>query len=230
MQVPLAQPIAANPQREAILDTVRRFTEKHVTPRVAALDARQEPMECFAWDIVEAADEIGLRTLVLPEEHGGIGADLVTAAMVVETLASADQGTAVTLMQNYKLTRLLNKVGSPRQKQIFFEKLVADKRFLMAIGSSEPNRASDFLIPYESPTTRYQTRAERVPGGWRINGEKHFISNGPVASLYFLFAQTDPNADVLKGSTCFLIEPGMPGFSIGRVHDKMGERTTTNAE
>lgn len=230
MQVHLSQPVAADPDREAILESVRRFTEKHVTPRVAALDAKADPKEGFSWEVVEAADEIGLRTLVLPEEYGGIGANLLTATMVVETLSAADQGTAVTLMQNYKLTRLLNKVGTARQKQHFFEKLVTNKRFLMAIGSSEPDRASDFLIPFESPTTRYQTRAERVKGGWRINGEKHYISNGPVASLYFLFAQTNPNEDVLKGSTCFLIEPGMPGFSIGRWHDKMGERTTSNAE
>ncbi|MDP6086754.1 MAG: acyl-CoA dehydrogenase, partial [Nitrospinota bacterium] len=69
-----------------------------------------------------------------------------------------------------------------------------------------------------------------VDGGWRISGGKHFISNGPVASLYFLFAQTNSNEGVMLGSTCFLIERDSPGFTIGRVHDKMGERLTTNAE
>ncbi len=230
MSVPLAQPVAADPDRDAIIETVRRFAEEHVAPRTAELDAIDDPMACFSWDIVEAADTIGLRTVPLAEEYGGIGADNVTTAMVIETLANADQGVAVTLMQNYKLIRMLEKAGTAEQKRRFFARLVEDPRFLMAIGSSEPDRASDYIIPFEDPGTRYQTKAERAEGGWRINGGKHFISNGPVASLYFVFAHTNPAEGLKRGSTCFLIERDTPGFTIGRVHDKMGERLTTNAE
>lgn len=230
MSVQLAQPAPTDPDRDAIIETVRRFTEEHVVPRMAALDAMADPMACFSWEIVEAADAIGLRTVPLAEEYGGIGADNLTTTMVVETLANADQGVAVTLMQNYKLIRFLEKAGTAEQKQRFFAKLVEDPRFLMAIGSSEPARASDYIIPFDDPGTRYQTKAERVEGGWRITGGKHFISNGPVASLYFIFAHTNPAEGVTSGSTCFLVERDTPGFTIGHVHNKMGERLTTNAE
>jgi len=230
MPVPLAQPVPADPERDAIIETVRRFTAEHVTPRVAELDAHADPMACFSWDIIEAADAIGLRTLPLAETYGGVGADNLTTAMVVETLANADQGVAVTLMQNYKMIRFLEKAGTAEQQQRLFAKLADNPRFLMAIGSSEPERASDYIIPFEDPGTRYQTKAERVAGGWRVNGGKHFISNGPVASLYFIFAHTDPAEGLRRGSTCFLIEADAPGFTIGRVHNKMGERLTTNAE
>jgi len=230
MPVPLAQPLAPDPERDAIIETVWRFAEQHIVPRRAELDAEADPMAAFSWEIIEAADALGLRTVPLAEKYGGIAADNLTTTMVVETLANADQGVAVTLMQNYKLIRFLEKAGTDDQKERFFTKLVGNPRFLMAIGSSEPVRASDYIIPYDSPDTRYQTKAERVDGGWRINGGKHFISNGPVASLYFLFAQTNPNEGVARGSTCFLVERDSPGFTIGHVHNKMGERLTTNAE
>jgi alkylation response protein AidB-like acyl-CoA dehydrogenase len=230
MSVRLSEPVSADPERDAILETVRRFTEEHIVPVTAELDGLADPMACFSWEIIEAADAIGLRTMPLAEEYGGIGADNLTTTMAVETLANADQGVATTLMQNYKLIRFLQKAGTQEQQQRFFAKIADDPHFLMAIGSSEPVRASDYIIPFDSPDTRYQTKAERVDGGWRISGGKHFISNGPVASLYFLFAQTNPNEGVMLGSTCFLIERDSPGFTIGRVHDKMGERLTTNAE
>lgn len=230
MSVSLAQPAPADPERDAIIETVRRFAEEHIEPVRAELDAMADPMACFSWDIIEAADAIGLRTMPLAEEYGGIGADNLTTVMAIETLAKADQGVAVTLMQNYKMIRFLEKAATDEQKQRLFGKLAGDPRFLMAIGSSEPASASDFIIPFDDPETRYQTKAERTDGGWRINGGKHFISNGPVASLYFIFAHTNPAEGITHGSTCFLIERDTPGFTIGRVHDKMGERLTTNAE
>lgn len=107
----------------------------------------------------------------LDEANGGIGANNVTTTMVIETLAAADQGVAVTLMQNFKLIRMLEKAGTEEQKQRLFGKLVGDPRFLMAIGSSEPARASDFIIPFDAPSMRYQTKADHVDGGlatqWR---------------------------------------------------------------
>jgi alkylation response protein AidB-like acyl-CoA dehydrogenase len=230
MTIPLAQPYPDDPERDAIVETVRRFAEEHIVPVRARLDAMADPMACFSWEIVEAADAIGLRTLPLAEEYGGLGADNQTVVRVIETLARADQGVTVTLMQNFKMTRMLEKAGNDEQKQRLFGKFAADPRFLMAFGSSEPAAASDYIIPFDDPSTRYRTTAVRADGGWRLNGGKHFISNGPVASLYFIFAQTDPAAGLVHGSTCFLVERDTPGFTVGQVHDKMGERLTTNAE
>ena len=76
----------------------------------------------------------------------------------------------------------------------------------------------------------FATSAQRVDGGWRVNGIKHFISNGNRASHYLVMVQTDRTKTMQDGATCFLLERGHPGFTIGRVHDKMGERLANNAE
>ena len=76
----------------------------------------------------------------------------------------------------------------------------------------------------------FATSAERVDGGWRVNGMKHFISNGNRSSWYLVMVQTDRKKTMQDGATCFLIERGHPGFTIGRVHDKMGYRLNLNRE
>ena len=76
----------------------------------------------------------------------------------------------------------------------------------------------------------FRTSGEKVAGGYIVNGMKHFISNGNRASFYLLFVQTDKSKPLAEGSTCFLLERDRPGFTIGRVHDKMGERLADNAE
>jgi alkylation response protein AidB-like acyl-CoA dehydrogenase len=77
---------------------------------------------------------------------------------------------------------------------------------------------------------RFATTATYGDGGWTLNGKKHFISLGNRASLFLVFAQTDPTASLTRGSTCFLVPRSTPGFSNGVVHDKMGERLVNNAE
>jgi len=98
---------------------------------------------------------------------------------------------------------------------------------LLAIGASEPGNGSDKYLPYPVP---FRTAAERTRGGWIVNGMKHFISNGNRASYYLVFVQTDKRKTMADGSTCFIVERDRPGFTIGRVHDKMGERLANNAE
>ena len=88
-------------------------------------------------------------------------------------------------------------------------------------------RGSNYFIPHDVP---FQTKAEKVDGGWRINGMKHFISNGNRANVYLLFAQTEKGKPLTEGATCFLLDRELEGFTIGRVHDKMGERLANNAE
>ena len=98
----------------------------------------------------------------------------------------------------------------------------------MAIGMTEPQTSSNYIIPYGPPRSS-PTRPGRV-SGWVINGRKRFISNGNRARFYLLFAQTNPDKGLNEGSTCFLIERGTPGFTTGHVEDKMGERLANNAE
>jgi alkylation response protein AidB-like acyl-CoA dehydrogenase len=163
----------------------------------------------------------------LAEEYGGAGIDSLTTAKVVEELGKADLGVSVIVAQTLKIAQTLQAAATPEQRDRFLPSLAADPRFLLAIGITEPENASNYFIPYPED---FKTTATRVSGGWRINGMKHFISNGNVASLCLLFAQTEPGRGLVEGSTCFLVSRPSEGFSIGRVHDKMGERLANNAE
>ncbi len=218
---------ALSDDQRAILETVRRFVDEVVSPVAAELDRRPDPADCFSWDIIEKADAAGIRTMTLAEEHGGIGADSLTTSMVIEELAKGDIGVAVVMAQTLKLAQILQRAPTEEQQQRYLPKFRDDPRFLLAIGITEPETASDYFIPHDKP---FATAAERADGGWVVNGMKHFISNGNRAGLYFLFVQTEKGRGLADGSTCFLVERDTPGFTIGRVHDKMGERFANNAE
>ena len=216
-----------NPEQRAILDTVARFVEQEVRPRAARLDADPDPAGGFSWEIVEKAHEVGIRTMTLSEKWGGLGTDSLTTAMVIEELAKGDIGVSVVFAQTLKIAQIMEKALNAEQQARVLPKFASDPRGMLAIGITEPDNASNYFLPYPAP---FRTSAKKASGGWIVNGMKHFISNGNRASFYLLFAQTEAGRPLAEGSTCFLLESGRPGFTIGRVHDKMGERLANNAE
>ncbi|MBM3357052.1 MAG: acyl-CoA dehydrogenase [Betaproteobacteria bacterium] len=216
-----------NQEQRAILETVARFVEKEVVPRAAQLDADPDPEQSFSWEIVEKAHAAGIRTMTLSEKWDGLGADSLTTAMVIEELAKGDLGVSVVMAQTLKIAQIMQKALNEEQQARVLPGFAGDPRGLLAIGITEPDNASNYFLPYPTP---FRTGARRTAGGWVVNGMKHFISNGNRASHYLLFVQTEPGKPMAEGSTCFLVERGRPGFTIGRVHDKMGERLANNAE
>jgi alkylation response protein AidB-like acyl-CoA dehydrogenase len=213
--------------QRAILDTVRRFVEDEVRPRAAGLDANPDPAQSFSWEIVEKANELGIRTMTLSEKWGGLGTDPVTTAMVIEELGRGDIGVSVIFAQTLKIAQMMEKALNEAQQARTLSAFVENPRGMLAIGITEPDNASNYFLPHPVP---FRTSAQRTQGGWVVNGMKHFISNGNRASHYLLFVQTGKGKPLAEGSTCFLMERDRPGFTIGRVHDKMGERLANNAE
>lgn len=218
--------IATDEQR-AILETVARFVDDEVKPRAAALDANPDPEQSFSWEIVEKANAVGIRTMTLQEKWGGLGTDSLTTAMVIEELGKGDLGVSVIMAQTLKIAQILQKALNAEQQERVLPGFAADPRGMLAIGITEPDNASNYFLPFPTP---FRTTAQKRDGGWVINGMKHFISNGNRSSHYLLFAQTEKGKPLAEGSTCFLVERDRPGFTIGRVHDKMGERLANNAE
>ncbi len=210
-----------------ILETVKRFVDTEVRPRAAALDADPDPEKSFSWEIVEKADAAGIRTMTLDEQWGGLGTDSLTTSMVIEELGKGDVGVSVIMAQTLKIAQIMQNALNDEQKARVLPKFVADPRGMLAIGITEPDNASNYFLPYPTP---FRTGGARTKGGWVVNGMKHFISNGNRASFYLLFVQTEKGKPLAEGSTCFLVERDRPGFTIGRVHDKMGERLANNAE
>ena len=210
------------------VEIARTFVTDVVAPVAADLDRQTSPEDCFSWDIVEKGSARGLRTLTLMPEYGGGGADCLTTAMVVEQIARGDLGVSVVFAQTLKLIQALQGAASEEQRARFLPKVRDDPRCLLAIGMTEPQTSSNYIIPYRP--AGFVTGAKRKGAGWVINGRKRFISNGNRARFYLLFAQTNPEKGLNEGSTCFLIERGTKGFTTGHVEDKMGERLANNAE
>lgn len=216
-----------NEDQRAILETVARFVKEEITPRAAVLDANPDPEQGYSFEIVEKAHEVGIRTMTLSDAWGGLGTDSLTTAMVIEELGKGDLGVSVIMAQTLKIAQIMQKALNQEQRSRVLPPFAADPRGMLAIGITEPDNASNYFLPYPTP---FRTTAEKTEGGWIVNGMKHFISNGNRASYYLLFVQTEKGKPMAEGSTCFLLERDRPGFTIGRVHDKMGERLANNAE
>ena len=216
-----------NENQRLILDTVKRFVEAEIKPRAALLDAQKDPEASFSWEIVERAHDVGIRTMTLDEKWGELGTDSLTTSMVIEALATGDIGVSVIMAQTLKIAQIMQKALNADQQDRVLPAFARDRRGLLAIGITEPDNASNYFLPYP---TSFRTSGEKTTGGWIVNGMKHFISNGNRSSFYLLFVQTEREKPLVDGSTCFLVERARPGFTIGRVHDKMGERLANNAE
>src|SRR6266853_1521675 len=125
-------------------------------------------------EILAAADRIGIRTLGVPEEFGGVELDkaseVASFAIIAEEIARGDSGLAEKLVQNWKVAVLLRNLAPRHLQERWFARLVADPQFLLAYCLTEPRGASDRWLPYDVPEAAMQTRAVRASGGWIING------------------------------------------------------------
>ncbi len=211
----------------------RDFTDNELLPWLAA-NRDQEwnapPHERLPQELMARADEIGLRTLGIPEEHGGISLDTLTQALMVEELGRGDPGFTTTIVQNWKVAAEFARHASPELAGEWFERFKTDPGFLWANCLTEPRGASDRVLPYNAPEASMQTRAVRDGDEWVINGVKHYVSNGGTASAFIVYANTDRTAGVRDGVSSFLVGRDAPGFSIGRVNEKIGHRLVVNAE
>ena len=192
------------------------------------------PEERLPLSILEGAEKIGIRTLGVPEEYGGVelekGTEVHTFALVAEEIARGDSGLADKLVQNWKVSVLLRQFAPKHLQEKWFKRLVAEPAFLMAHCLTEPRGASDRWLPYNVPEAAMQTKAVKTNGGWVINGRKQFISNGYDATLYVVYANTNPKVGMLQGTSSFLVPRETKGFSVARCNETLGCRFMNNGE
>jgi alkylation response protein AidB-like acyl-CoA dehydrogenase len=193
-----------------------------------------EPQDRLPASILEGADRVGIRTLGVPEEFGGIelekGTEVSTFAMISEEIARGDSGLSDKLVQNWKVSVLLRQLAPRHLQEKWFKRLVEDPQFLLAHCLTEPRGASDRWLPYNVPEAAMQTKAVKVDGGWVINGRKQFISNGYDAGLYVVYANTNPKVGMLQGTSSFLVPRETKGFSVARCNETLGCRYMNNGE
>ena len=209
----------------------RKFAEEEIKPITLKLDEAPDAHGTFDWGIIEKGSKLGFRTMAVAKEYGGEGTDYVTQALVMAELARGDSSISKTFSQNWKWSHLIQQACNEEQKERFLRPFVADHRFLLGKGITEPTAGSDNRMPpKDAPKAGLKLRAERKGDEWILNGEKCFIANAPVGKLFFIDARTDPNAPLRQGTTMFLVPSDTPGFRIGKVFNKSGWRFYRNGE
>jgi alkylation response protein AidB-like acyl-CoA dehydrogenase len=202
-------------QRE-IRDLVRTLARERVAPRAAEIDKSAE----FPWDMVELLREHELFGLPFGEEHGGTGTGALMVLVAIEELSKVCATTGLLLAVQELGSLGIKLAGTDEQKARWLPKL-ASGEWLPAYALTEPGSGSD------SAAMRSEVRREGDE--YVINGSKRFITNAGVASLYVVFAKTDPQAGH-AGISAFVVEADAPGFEVGRIEPKMGIKGSTTGE
>ena len=184
--------------------------------------------------ILQDADKLGIRTLGVPETFGGISLEkeheVRTFAIISEEIARGDSGLADKLVQNWKVSVLLRAQADSYHQEKWFSKLMENPNFLFAHALTEPKGASDRWLGYNAPEAAMDTKAKKVDSGWILNGRKHYISNGYDASLYIIYANTNPSVGMMEGTSSFIVSRGTKGFNIARCNETVGCRYMNNGE
>ena len=208
---------APTKEQELVRQMVREFAEKEVKPIASEIDKTEE----FPMENVKKMARYGMMGIPFSKEYGGAGGDTQSYIMAVEELSKVCATTGVILSAHTSLcASLINEFGTEEQKRKYLVPLAKGEK-LGAFGLTEPNAGTD--------AAGQQSVAVLEGDHYVLNGSKIFITNGGKADIFVVFAMTDRSKGV-KGISGFIIEKGFPGFSIGKVEDKMGIRASSTTE
>ncbi len=213
-----------------IQDMARKFAEREIRPIAEKLDRSQHLLEDFPWSLVQKGSEVGFRTAALPLEYDGPGFDFRTWVVLIDELGYPDVACAKIFSQNWKLCRALVSRGTQEQKDRFLPAFRDDHRFLLAGDGAEPETGADTPPSSGKPNAGAMLHATRAGNHYVLNGRKPFIALGPEAKLLLVNARTDRDAGPLEGTSTFLVPRDTPGFTLARIHDKVGFRMHLQGE
>ncbi len=201
---------------QTMIETIREIARERVAPRAAEIDHTGE----FPWDMKELLAQQGILGMPFPVEYEGIGSSELAVVMAIEELARHCATTSLILavQQLGSLPILLG--GNHEQKSKYIPPL-ASGEWTPAFGLTEAGSGSD--------AAAMQTVAVRKGDKYILNGSKRFITNGGLAQVNSIFALTDTTVGT-RGISAFIVEKGFPGFSVGRIEDKMGIKGSQTAE
>ena len=200
----------------ALQEMARDFAANEMRPKAAAYDQGH----AFPEDVMRKAFEVGFLTCTVPAEYGGVGLGDLDTAIVSEELSWGCAGMYTTMMANSLAFTPILLFGTDEQKKRFFAPFLKEMAF-----------ASYCLTEREagSDTSAIRTSARRDGDGYVINGSKCFITNGGVASLYVVFANSAPQKGP-RGLSVFVVPRDTPGITVGKVEDKFGHRASNTTE
>ena len=206
----------------------RKFAKKVIAPEALERDRIPLAEDRIPWDWIKLADKAGLRTLGVPKEFGGAEESILTMCVVGEELAAADLGFAVIMDQCWKMAHLFKDAMTVEQQHKFIPKFVADNKATTAIGITEPDIGSDHQGYYDGADIGMKTTAVRDGDSYILNGTKRYISNGCMATLYFITARLDATKPLSASGAVFIVPSDTPGFRPDFFHEKSSQRLATN--
>ena len=202
---------------DMLRDAVSQMCDREIRPRAADIDRENE----FPADLWKKFGDMGLLGITIDEAYGGSGMGYLAHAVVMEEIsrASASVGLSYGAMSNLCMNQL-HRHGTEEQKQKYLPKLCSGDH-VGALAMSEPNAGSDVVS--------MKLNARRDGDRYLLNGNKMWITNGPDADVYIIYAKTDPEAGS-RGITAFIVERDFPGFSRSPKLDKLGMRGSNTCE
>lgn len=210
-------PFMLTEEQKMVRETVRKLAQTEIAPRAAGYDRRHE----YPWENLEKMAGLGLMGMPIPEEYGGAGYDFLSYILTIEEISKACASTGVILAVHTSVASLpILYFGTGEQKRKYLPKL-ASGEWIGAFALTEPNAGSD--------ASNISTTARLDGGHYIVNGSKIFITSGGQAGLYITFVTLDRSKG-RNGITCLIIEKDTPGFSIGKIEEKMGLCASQTAE
>ncbi|WP_367067497.1 isovaleryl-CoA dehydrogenase [Oryzisolibacter sp. LB2S] len=202
---------------DALRDAVREFAQDQIAPRAGEIDRTDQ----FPMDLWRKMGDLGVLGITVPEEFGGANMGYLAHMVAMEEIsrASASVGLSYGAHSNLCVNQI-NRNGNAAQKAKYLPKLISGEH-VGALAMSEPGAGSDVIS--------MKLKAEDKGGYYLLNGSKMWITNGPDADTLVVYAKTEPELGA-RGVTAFLIEKGMPGFSIAQKLDKLGMRGSHTGE
>jgi acyl-CoA dehydrogenase len=212
-------PFEITPEQEEIRRVCRDFAANEIRPVSLEVDEADTELPREVWSRAAA---IGLTSFMLPEELGGGGmTDCLTGCIVQEELSHGCAGIGNLITSNGFFAEPLLVLGDAAQQRRWLEPLTAEQPPFTALATTEPESGSD--------AAAIRTSARRSDGGYVLNGQKSWISNGGVADYCVVFATVEPGSGY-RGVTAFVLEAGDEGLGWGPPMRKMGQRAIVNAE
>ena len=202
---------------DMLRDSVYQFCQAEIAPRAASIDQSNE----FPMDLWRKLGDMGLLGITVDEQYGGSGMGYLAHSVAMEEISRASASVALSYGAHSNLcVNQLYKNGTEQQKQTYLPKLCSGEH-IGALAMSEPNAGSDVVS--------MTLRADKQGDHYVLNGNKMWITNGPDAQTYIIYAKTDINAGS-KGITAFIVERDFPGFSRHQKLDKLGMRGSNTCE